>query len=183
MHCYQQWQTLNYKQWCCLAHTVLIFHIAEHCKENINIRFCCISDSCRWFNHNLRSYYTIRQLLPASCVCTRSTSVLHIKLSNIRTTSLVALTDASDLKSFLQTKFPSQTLNWSDRESKKGWVTFMISTLRLQSPINSCENLGEILLPEIGSSAADFLQFASQIRVQLFQCVGLWAGGLLGSHI
>lgn len=60
---------------------------------------------------------------------------------------------------------------------------FMVSALRLQSPLYSCVNMGEILLPEIGSSTADFLQLASQIRVQLFQCVRLRAGGFFRSHI
>lgn len=90
-------------------------------------------------------------------------SVLCIKLSNIKTTK--ALTEV------METAEKTDTL------------IVYFSPLRLQSPLRSCENIGDVLLPEIGCSAADFLKFASQIRVQLFLCVGLWAGVFLGSDV
>lgn len=48
---------------------------------------------------------------------------------------------------------------------------------------HSCENTLEVLLPKIGSTAADFLQIALQIGVQFLQCVEVKSGFFLWSHI
>lgn len=112
------------------------------------------------FNHSLRSYNATQQFLKASCVCTRSTSVLHIKLSNIKTTSLVALTDvgAFILKSFLQTKFPMWKHGGRFSYPKLEARLQIFSSLRRRSGSSSstgCSGLGSSLGPTYKTSNAE----------------------------
>lgn len=69
-------------------------------------------------------------------------------------------------------------------------TSLMVPSLKTGNPNDCtvyCEDTrtlsGGSLLPEIGRSAADFLQSAVQIWIQLFLCVGLQTGGFRGSYI
>lgn len=111
----------------------------------------------------------MKEAVPASAA---STLVFVRVFHSIKTTTLL-LTEVSAVIWKRSSKFPLKT---QKQKEKKGWNVNWEKSLWL----SGCENS---LAPEVGRSAADFLQFASQIRIQLFLCVGLRAGGFLGSHV
>lgn len=146
-----------YKCKLALLRQTLIFHESIHCRE---YQLCSV-------------LITMKEAVPVSAA---STLVCLYVFHSIKTNTLL-LTEVSAVIWNLSFKFPLKTLRRVKRQKeKKGWNVNWEKRLWL----SGCENS---LVPEVGRSAADFLQFASQIRIQLFLCVGLRAGGFLGSHV